>query len=134
MAKTTLDVLREDYPGQAVLNTDQIAKALSKTGKAGPQTIRNQISAKRFPLQDKLRKIGGVWVLSIVAVADLIDGNLPDPQDAAPAKKKAGRPRKSVSEWLDALDLSWQKILDEHAADLASVMKPGTGGGRKKDP
>ena len=134
MAKTTLDVLREDYPGQAVLDTVQIARVLSKTGKAGPQTIRNQISAGKFPLQDRLRKVGGVWVLPIVAVADWLDGTIPAPQDSAPAKKKVGRPRKSVTEWLDALDVSWQKILDEHAADLASVMKDGTGTGWKKGP
>jgi hypothetical protein len=118
-ACTTLDALREDFPGQVVLTTDEIAQALGKRGTGGPQTIRNQIASGAFPLADKLRKIGGNWVLPMAALADWLDGKA----DAAPlpamiAKKKPGRPRKALTEWMDALEASWQRIYFEDVRDL----------------
>ncbi len=125
----TIDVIQREYPGQAVLTTDQIARVLGKTGKAGAQTIRNQISSGKFPLADKIKKVGGRNVLSAALLANWIDGEVETSEPDKPAVKKRGRPRKIVMEWIAELETEWQKMLDEHAADLGSVMAAGTGTG-----
>ena len=88
-----IDILRAAYPGQAVLTTDQIANALAKTGKAGAQTIRNQIAAGTFPLSGKIKKVGGRNVLPMAAFADWLDGAEEAPSPKAPEKRRRGRPR-----------------------------------------
>lgn len=113
-AKTTMDLLDEIAPGTAVVNTDQIAAALGKSGTGGPQTIRNQIASKKFPLHAKLRKNGAHWILSKAVFAAWMDGeDVVTPATVTPAKRGRGRPRKTVEHWLVALDESWNKLLQD---------------------
>jgi hypothetical protein len=133
-ARTTMERLDEIAPGSAVLNTDQIASALGKTGVGGPQTVRNQVAAGKFPLQKKLRKVGGRWVLSKAVFAGWLDGVVED-EPAAPAKRGPGRPRRvAVSEWLAELDASWKRLLEKGRSDLDSAPEilAGTGSIEKK--
>jgi hypothetical protein len=117
------------YPGQAVLNTDQVAQVLGKTGSGGPQTIRNQIAAGKFPLQKKLRRIGGRIVLPVAALADWLDGaeagdpapapgaqNKRKPSPVLPANpparpRRGGRPPMILKEFLAQFEASWANML-----------------------
>jgi hypothetical protein len=110
-----------------------LPRVLGKTGKAGAQTIRNQIANGTFPLADKIKKVGVRNVLSVALLANWIDGEMAEPDK--PAVKKRGRPRKIVMEWIAELETERQKMLDEHAADLGSVMAAGSGTGwRRPEP
>ncbi|OBR53752.1 hypothetical protein [Paraburkholderia tropica] len=99
---SSLDVLTALYPGTAVLDVDQIAAALGKNGKAGAQSVRNQLARGTFPIPG--RKVGSSWVWSIATVADWLDGIAPDAKPApsastasrsappSPPPKRRGRP------------------------------------------
>lgn len=80
---SSLDVLTALYPGTAVLDVDQVAAALGKNGKAGAQSVRNQLARGTFPIPG--RKIGSSWVWSIATVADWLDGVEPDAKPAPAA-------------------------------------------------
>lgn len=129
----TIDIIRQDYPGQAVLTTDQVAKVLGKNGTAGPQTIRNQIAAGTFPLADKLRKVSGRHVLPIAALADWLDGA----QDAPPVKAneapKRGRPRKIVTDWLAEFEDAWRGLYEAERTDLSDDPRILGGTGKMDD-
>ena len=89
---SSLDVLTALFPGTAVLNVDQVAVAVGKNGKAGAQSVRNQLASGTFPIPG--RKIGSSWVWSIARVADWLDGVEPD---AKPAPSAVTAPAPAVS-------------------------------------
>ncbi|WP_234745051.1 hypothetical protein [Burkholderia sp. WTPI3] len=80
---SSIDVLTALFPGTAVLNVDQVAVALGKNGKAGAQSVRNQLASGTFPIPG--RKVGSSWVWSIARVADWLDGVEPDAKPAPSA-------------------------------------------------
>jgi len=132
-ARTTMEMLDEIAPGSVVVNTDQIAAALGKTGRGGPQTVRNQIAKKQFPLHAKLRKNGAHWVLSKAVFAAWLDGeDVAPPAAATPPKRGPGRPRKTVDQWLSALDDSWSRVLKEGWTELDDDPGILAGSGRLK--
>ena len=91
---SSLDVLTALYPGTAVLDVDQVAAALGKNGKAGAQSVRNQLARGTFPIPG--RKVGSSWVWSMAKVADWLDGIEPD-ASPAPAAKPAPTASRSRS-------------------------------------
>lgn len=131
---TSLDIIKEAYPGQAVLNVEQTARVMGKTGKGGTQTIRNQISAGRFPLQGSLRRSGSTILVPIVALANWLDGVVEDgvvptvpaggtrkkssPLPAKPPilpRRGRGRPPMIVKDFLRLFETAWQTMLLEGA-------------------
>ncbi|MFM0594030.1 hypothetical protein [Paraburkholderia dilworthii] len=88
---SSLDVLTALYPGTAVLDVEQVAAALGKNGKAGAQSVRNQLARGTFPIPG--RKVGSSWVWSIAKVADWLDDVEPD----EPATVAASEPSPSAS-------------------------------------
>lgn len=125
MVKTTLDVLRENHPGQVLLDVAAVAKAMGKVGPSAAQTIRNQISQETFPLQDKIRRVGDKPMVPLVALAAWIDGeDSPTAAIVVPAKKR-GRPRKVVLDWVCALEQELAKPILEERSDLEQVAQLG---------
>lgn len=130
VAKTTLDVLRENPPGQVLLDVAAVAKAMGKVGPAAAQTIRNQISDGKFPLQDKIRRVGDKPMVPMVALAAWIDGDLPIVVDDKAVAKMRGRPRKALRDWVNALEWELTKLMHEEGDDIGSVTGLGFGPSR----
>lgn len=76
--------IRRQYPGQIVLNPEQVAKILG----SARQTVYNQVSKKVFPIRPIYR--GGSWGCSIVDIARYLDTGEPHTQIDV-AKPKRGR-------------------------------------------
>ena len=77
--------LRRQYPGQIILNPDQLAKVLGSKR----QTVYNQHSQKTFPIRPIYR--GKTWGCSVVDIARFLDTGIPQSHIEA-AKPKPGRP------------------------------------------
>jgi hypothetical protein len=127
MPKTTLDVLRENHPGQVLLDVAAVAKAMGKVGPSAAQTIRNQISQKTFPLQDKIRRVGDKPMVPLVALAAWIDGEDMSPATAEAPTKKRGRPRKVVLDWVAALERELIQPLFDDRDELERITPLGSG-------
>ena len=70
---------------------------MGKNGKAGAQSVRNQLARGTFPIPG--RKIGSSWVWSIATVADWLDGVEPD---AKPEPAAATSPAPTASRFRSA--------------------------------
>lgn len=79
-----LEELRRQYPGQIILNPEQVAKVLG----SARQTVYNQVSSNSFPIRPIYR--GRTWGCSIVDIAHFLDTGVPQLQ-IMPVKRKPGR-------------------------------------------
>lgn len=76
--------LRQQYPGQIILNPEQLAKVLGSKR----QTVYNQHSKKTFPIRPIYR--GNTWGCSVVDIARFLDTGIPQSHIEV-VKPKAGR-------------------------------------------
>ena len=67
-----LPVLREMFPGKAMLNVEDVARVLNRTGAGGYEQTRDQLS--RGLIVPGLRKFGGSWLVPITTLAAALDG------------------------------------------------------------
>ncbi len=79
-----LESLERQYPGQIILNPEQVAKVLG----AARQTVYNQHSNKTFPIRPIYQ--GRTWGCSVVDIAHFLDTGVPQLQIDL-AKPRAGR-------------------------------------------
>lgn len=67
-----LPVLREMFPGKAMLTVEDVARVLNRTGAGGYEQTRDQLS--RGLIVPGLRKFGGSWLVPITTLAAALDG------------------------------------------------------------
>ncbi|MCQ4163855.1 hypothetical protein [Tahibacter harae] len=97
----TLDLLREMFPGKAMLTADDVAKVLGRDGnRAGREAVTAGL--RRGDLLPGLRKVMGRWLVPITALADWIDGLAEPAQVSAPPVGPA--PRSVASQPRHAMD------------------------------
>ena len=67
-----LPVLREMFPGKAMLTVEDVAQVLNRTGAGGYEQTRDQLS--KGLIVPGLRKFGGSWLVPITTLAAALDG------------------------------------------------------------
>ena len=113
LSETNLERLDRLFPNSLVLNAQQTAEAL------GWDKKRIYNLGEKLPF---VRRAGDLLVIAKIALANWLDGKLDEgrppepsstPSSAAPAQRKRGRPRKSLSQF--AFQQSLMLELERHA-------------------
>lgn len=116
MATTTLDILREDFPGSPILTAKQVAIALNRTKPTSVQAIYNAIYKKVFPIR-VISHVGEGIGCSIIDVANYIDTGIAYIWPTETAKKKRGRPPAvpydDVVKFWGEVGIEFQKLMAE---------------------
>ncbi len=88
----TLDLLREMFPGKAMLTAEDVARVLGReSNRAGREAVAAGL--RRGDLLPGLRKVMGRWLVPITALADWIDGLAESAKTSGP---QVGPARRSV--------------------------------------
>jgi hypothetical protein len=99
MSSTTLQALRETYPGRFGLRAEEVALVLRGTNSRGVvQRVREGMKHGRYP---GAKKVDGLWQLPLSDLADIIDpapvsnAVIPSPSTSA-AVSRTGRRKSAI--------------------------------------
>lgn len=123
-----LPVLRDMFPGKAMLSVENVALVLGRTGAGAYEQTREQLASG--VIVPGLRKVGGGWLVPITALAAALDGlvEIDDRRQARPlpmrhavisANPVVERPRRGRIP--DRLKAQRQRALEFWPAVLAHV-------------